>query len=66
MIQPTTKEAYALFHEGSLTLADMERHGIHVDVPRLRGNIQEVVNQITNNQRELRNDKVWSDWRRVF
>ncbi len=65
-MQPTTKDAYDLFHQGSLALAEIERNGIRIDTTRLRAGIESTTKQITDMRAAIRNDEVWAEWRKVF
>ncbi len=66
MSKPTTADAYRLFHEGSLALAEVEAAGIRVDVPRLERTIAEVREEVAALEAELRRGEEWRLWRRRF
>jgi DNA polymerase I-like protein with 3'-5' exonuclease and polymerase domains len=61
-----TKDAARLMHEGSLALADLEHNGVRVDMPYLNDQIDKVGRKIKDYEKELRNDKVYSEWRKAY
>jgi DNA polymerase-1 len=63
---PASLEAYRLLHEGTLALAEVEGHGIRIDVEYLDRTLIEVEARIKEMKRELRSDAVYTKWRRVF
>ncbi len=63
---PTTQDAYNLFHEGVQALAHVESNGIRIDVPRLDRTIVKVGKRISRLAERLKQDEVWSRWRRRF
>lgn len=65
-MKPTTKDAYKLFHEGVQALAVMEQNGIRVDVGYVNNTISSLTKSITEQTRELRDDKVFKLWRRIY
>lgn len=66
MQQATLKDAYDLFHRGTITLAIMENNGIRVDVDYLDKKIEETANKIKELETNLRNDKFYKTWRKEF
>lgn len=65
-IKPTTEDAYRLFHEGSLALAEVEQRGMRIDVGRLESTIADTNEKIKRITEELKNDEVWKFWKRRF
>lgn len=61
-----TPAAYDLLHHGSLALADVEHHGIRVDVAYLQAAIKKTDNMITKIEGRLKEDEVWKVWKRRF
>lgn len=66
MIKPSTPEAYSLFHDGLLTLAEMERNGLRIDTDYLDRKIEETKLQIRELEENLKKDKVYRKWVRKF
>jgi len=66
MAELTPKDAYQLFHEGTLALADVEANGIRVDVAKLDKNIKRVERRIEDNLKKLKRDEVWEKWKGVY
>jgi len=61
-IKPVTKEAYRLFHEGSLALAEAEFNGIRCDrayCERMITNIDRQIQSLTRKMRESELGKAW-------
>lgn len=65
-MRPLLKEAYDLFHEGSIAFAQLERNGMRVDVKRLDKEIARVEKDIAQLKEEMREDEVYRIWRREF
>lgn len=65
-MKPATKEAYKLVHQGALALADIEHHGMRIDVPYLDGVIEKVGSRIRHLTERLRGDEVCETWKRVY
>jgi len=66
MEQATTQQAYSLFHQGTLALADVEANGMRVDVDRLDRTANKVTARITKLEGKLKNDEVYQTWRKRF
>ncbi len=62
----TTRDAVRLFHEGQLVLADVQHHGIKVDVSYLKAKLAETTSQIDDLECSIQSDKIWRTWRRTF
>lgn len=60
----STPEAVQLLHEGSIALADVERNGVRVDLPYLKGAIAEIETRIKELEGELLGSKTWAAWKR--
>ena len=65
-MKPTRVDAYRLFHEGALALADCESAGMRVHTALLDQTIKDVGRQIDELSAELRTDEVWRVWKRRF
>lgn len=65
-MKPATADAYRLFHEGTLVLADVEATGMRIDVGRLDAAIGEVSAEIDRLTDRMRSDKTWKVWRRRY
>jgi DNA polymerase I len=61
-----TQEAYQLFHEGSLALANVEANGMRVDIDYLDKAIRKIDEDIADLNRQLQGDKVYQQWRKRF
>jgi DNA polymerase-1 len=65
-MKPTTKEAYELFHNATLTFADMEHAGIRVNTQLLNQTQIDTESQIRQLTGELIADPIYSKWRSKF
>ena len=65
-VKPTTTDAYRLFHEGALALAEVERAGMRIDVKQLDKTIQEITEQIDRTTVEMKESEEWCLWKRRF
>jgi len=65
-MQVATKEAFRLFHDGTLAMAQMERNGMRIDVDYLDRTTKEVTQKIRDVKDELRKDKVYTLWRKKY
>lgn len=65
-MKAATEEAYKLLHNGSLTLARAEAQGIKVDEEYLSCAIEKTGQDIKRLEEELRDDEVFSRWRRHY
>lgn len=63
---PFSREAYELFHEGALALADIEATGIRVDVPYLNGQMEKLEAQILDINRRLWRAPEARQWKEKF
>jgi DNA polymerase-1 len=61
----TTPDSYDLLHRGSLALAEVERHGIRVDVPYLDAATKKVAARIARLQEKMKQDEVWKVWQKT-
>jgi len=66
VLKPTTKQAYKLFHDGCLALAQVEANGMRIDTQRLDKTIEQTGRRIKRLEEELKTDTVWSTWRKRF
>jgi len=62
----TTREAERLMFAGSLAMADMSHAGIKIDMQELEKQITQTDEEIKKIQAQLREDEVWSVWRKTF
>lgn len=62
----TLKDAYQLFHQGSLVMARMEHNGIRVHVGRLNKAIKDTDNKIHDLEGRLKESDFFKDWKREF
>ena len=62
----TTKDAYRLIHEGALTLAEIERTGIRVDVEYCRKQEKVLERRIDHLEKKLEEDETIQLWRRTY
>jgi len=65
-MKPLTKDAYRLFHEGTLALARVEAAGIHIDVDYLDKATAKISIRIKKLQDRLREAPEFKLWRREF
>lgn len=66
MMRPSTPEAYQLFHEGTVALANVEANGMRVDVEYLDNAIRGANHTIKELETKLREDELFTRWRRHF
>lgn len=65
-MKTATLEANQLMLDGAITLAQIEANGMKIDVPYLDKTIKEVTASIKLLEQEIRADKVFTTWRKVF
>lgn len=65
-MQPASLEAYQLLHDGTLALADIESHGMRIDVAYLDRALEETQTKIRDLKRTLQEDDWFTSWRKVF
>ena len=65
-MKPSSPEAFRLMMNGAATFADMERRGMRIDVPYLDRMLDETAEKIKEIEQKLRNDEVYTTWRRRF
>lgn len=66
MIKPISMNAYNLFHEGILALADIEATGIRVDVPYLKDQQEKISARILALEKELWRQPEVKEWKTYF
>lgn len=59
-------EAYQLFHQGVIALAQMEANGFRIDVEYLNKTIKEVVVKVASMEEKLKSSKTWKIWKERF
>ena len=62
----TTKDAYRLLHEGALTMAEIHRAGVRVDVNYCKKAIMRADRRISELETALMNDPLFVEWQRVY
>ena len=62
----TCADAYKLFHDGTLALAQVEHTGLRVDVDYLKAAIEDVTQRIKEKETILKADPVYRTWRRLY
>lgn len=65
-ITATRRDAYDLFHQGSLCLSEIEHNGIKVDVEYIEKTYHDIGKRIIALEKDLKEDKIWKVWRRRF
>ena len=63
---PVTDQAYKLFHQGQIALAQVEANGMKIDVDYLKTMIAKTkrkINHLTNN---LKKDKIYKVWKKQY
>lgn len=66
MIKATTKDAYKLFHEGSLAFSQIEAVGMRVDVDYLTKAMAKTANKISGIESKLKADKIYKQWKKRY
>ncbi len=66
MITATTRDAYQLFHDGQIALAQVEQNGLRVDVGYLTKTISEIDTAVKEGEARLRASKVYKQWQQAF
>lgn len=62
----TSKEALQLLFDGQLCLANVQRNGVRVDKKYLESAIVKIEQDIETMQREMENDRIASEWRKLY
>lgn len=65
-LQPRSKSAYDLFHEGSLALAEAEFNGIRCDRPYCQRMIDNLDRQVQSITRRIRISELGEAWNRLY
>jgi len=65
-VRATLKEAYKLFHDGSLALAEMEHNGIRIDTEYLDSISRETGERIASLSTKLKAHEIAQLWRRSY
>jgi len=65
-IEPINKEAYDLFHEGSIAFAEASHHGMRIDDDYLKDKIDEVDQQIDERTRAFKQSSIWEMWTKIY
>ena len=64
-MRPVTKDAYKLFHDGVLTLSQVESNGICIDESHLDNSIRLVESKAAKLEKYLTNTKVWREIKKI-
>lgn len=64
-LNPNTKQAYWLFHAGTLALWRAENQGMCVDVPYLENTIESITNKILKLEQKFRDSSFHKEWKRA-
>lgn len=62
-INPNTKQAYQLLHDGTLAFSRMEQAGIRVDMDYITEEKQRLTQQIESLEREFKHTKFYHHWK---
>lgn len=65
-MKPSSPEAFELFHRGAIAFANVEANGMRVDTDYLDAAIKKAAKRILHLESELREDEVFSVWRRRY
>ena len=65
-MRPVTDQAYKLLHDGCVALSQVEAAGMRVDMAYLNHAIKKTEAQIKTFTVELKDDKVYKVWRKVY
>lgn len=65
-LEPTTQYAYRFFHEGILALADVESHGIHIDVGRCKQAYKQASRTIASMLEKMDKYEAMKEWKKVY
>jgi len=65
-MRPVTDEAYKLFHNGTLALAQVEANGIRIDVDYLNKAITQTTTKIDNLSDKMKRHKVFKTWKKHY
>lgn len=66
MIRATTKDAYKLFHEGSIAFSQIEATGMRVDVNYLNEAMASTADEISGMESKLKASKIYKQWRKRY
>jgi len=65
-INPNTKEAYQLFHEGALAFCRAEQQGLRIDVNYCQQQKENLTNEIGQIREEAEKSKLVKHWKHVY
>ena len=65
-MQASTNEAYQLLHEGAQAFADIEQHGIHVDVEYCKNIESHLARKIKRIHAQIQQDEVTVKWKEKY
>lgn len=66
VVKAASPEAYELFHQGSIALAEIELNGIRIDTAYLDKMTASTTFEIKRLEAELMTDPLWARWRKKF
>lgn len=64
ILNPNTREAYQLLHDGALALTRCEQHGMRVDVKYIKQQKKVIDDKIESLENEFKKTKFYKDWRK--
>ena len=65
-VKPTRADAYKLFHQGAIALAQVEHNGIRMDEAYLADASARLAGKIKKLEDKLRQDEVFGTWRKRY
>lgn len=66
MSKLTQLDAYRLFHDGAIALADVEANGFRIDTDRLDKAIAKTTKKVERQTERLKQDEIWKVWEKTF
>jgi DNA polymerase-1 len=63
---PATRDAYRLFHQGTLALSRMEAIGMPINLPKMQANRDEIGQKIREGEAELRKHNIYKTQQKIF
>ena len=62
LLNPETKDAYKLLHDGALALARCEAHGLRVDIKYIKKQQKVLSKKISSLEAEFRSTDFYKEW----
>ena len=66
MIQPATRDAYKLVHDGCIALSQVESNGIRIDEKYLAKAMKDTGEEIKSMAADMREDPLYEKWRKAY